>query len=69
MTVAARLMLSLMLLAGLFGPAPGAAPAGAAPAQAASPAREPAGEDDPLEEFVPRETVPADSAVAFPVDI
>jgi hypothetical protein len=50
-------------------PAPSASPSPAAsPAQAASPSPVAPGKD-PLLEFVPREHVPADSAVSFPVDI
>lgn len=60
MTLLARTVLALLLLTGLMGPAPVPASAGAAP---------PEPSPDPLEEFVPGETVPADSAVAFPVDI
>jgi hypothetical protein len=67
--MAARLVLGVLLVAALFGPAPGAASTGPSSPQAASPAGGAPGEDDPLEEFVPREKVPADSAVAFPVDI
>jgi hypothetical protein len=42
-----------------------------APAPSASPTTAPAASPgkDPLLEFVPREHVPADSAVSFPVDI
>ena len=45
---------------------PQAAPSAAPPAAPGAPAR-PA--KDPLLEFVPKEHVPADSAVSFPVDI
>ena len=53
--------------------APGPDPASAQPAAAPSPAPPPAAAAppgrDPLLEFVPKEHVPADSAVSFPVDI
>jgi hypothetical protein len=52
--------LFLLLLAGT---APEARPSAA---QEAPPAARP---PDPLEEFVPHERLPADSIVAFPVDI
>lgn len=47
-------------------PSPGAPPA-ATPSPA--PAATPRPGKDPLLEFVPKEHVPADSAVSFPVDI
>ena len=49
-----------------------AAPVGTeSPPESASPPAEAAEEDDEklLEEFIPSEEVPADSAIAFPVDI
>jgi len=52
-----RLLLALLLLT-LAGQGQGARPAAA---QQPPP--------DPLQEFVPREKLPADRAVAFPVDI
>ena len=66
------LVVALLCLAGQVpGPAPAAAspqaPAPSAPPSPA-PAATPAGKD-PLLEFVPKEHVPADSAVSFPVDI
>ena len=70
-----RVSLFVVALLGLAGQVPGPAPAGAAPQTAApsappspAPAATPAGRD-PLLEFVPKEHVPADSAVSFPVDI
>jgi len=70
-----RVSLLVVALLGLAGQVPGPAPAAASP-QAPSPsaplspapAATPAGKD-PLLEFVPKEHVPADSAVSFPVDI
>jgi hypothetical protein len=76
-----RFLLALLLLAGVLGPAPAAQdPPNPAPAEPASPtpratpvpgppATPATPREDPLEEFVPQEHVPADSAVAFPVDI
>ena len=69
-----RTALGSVALMGLAGQGPGPRPASASPqtpAPAASPSPTPAGspERDPLLEFVPRERVPADSAVSFPVDI
>ena len=74
-----RTSLAVVALAGLAGsvarPEPAAAaqtaaPSAAPPAPAVSPSPAPARPGkDPLLEFVPREHVPADSAVAFPVDI
>ena len=62
-------VLGLLGLAG-HGPGPGAASAASQdPAPAASPAPPAAPGKDPLIEFVPREHIPADSAVSFPVDI
>ena len=47
-----------------------AAPQAPTPSAAPTPSPAPAAPGkDPLVEFVPRERVPADSAVAFPVDI
>ena len=58
-----RVLFALLLLAA-FGQGPRAREASAQePPKATSPS------PDPLEEFVPHEKVPADSAVAFPVDI
>ena len=74
-----RTSLGLVALGGLAGsvarPEPAAAaqsapPPAAPPAAAASPSPAPARPGkDPLLEFVPKEHVPADSAVTFPVDI
>ena len=69
-----RVSLFVVALLGLAGQAPGPAPAAASPqtAPAATPSPAPAATPpgkDPLLEFVPREHVPADSAVSFPVDI
>ena len=62
-----RLLLALLLLA-LVGQGQAARPAAAQePPPPGSPA--PARTSDPLQEFVPHEKLPADSAVAFPVDI
>ena len=70
-----RVSLLVAALLGLAGQVPGPAPAAASPQAPASsappspaPAATPAGKD-PLLEFVPKEHVPADSAVSFPVDI
>ena len=70
-----RVSLLVVALLGLAGQVPGPAPAAASPQAAApsapiapTPAATPPGKD-PLLEFVPREHVPADSAVSFPVDI
>ena len=65
-----RVSLAAALL-GLAGPGRGGAAAAPQPPPAASPSAPPATAPgkDPLLEFVPREHVPADSAVAFPVDI
>jgi len=70
-----RVSLLVVALLGLAGQVPGPAPAAAAPQAPApsappspAPAATPAGKD-PLLEFVPKEHVPADSAVSFPVDI
>jgi len=76
-----RTSLALAALAGLAGsvarpepaaaaqaaPTPAAPTAAGSPSPAAAPTPRPG--KDPLLEFVPREHVPADSAVAFPVDI
>jgi hypothetical protein len=67
-----RVSLAGAALLGLAGPGRGgAAAAPQAPPPAASPSAPPATAPgkDPLLEFVPREQVPADTAVAFPVDI
>jgi hypothetical protein len=70
-----RASLAVLALLGLAGPGPGPRPATAAPPQAAPPTESPspppatAPGRDPLLEFVPKEHVPADSAVSFPVDI
>jgi hypothetical protein len=70
-----RLCLFALLAAGAFAsggdqgapPAPASAPPAApTPTPPAAPATTPGPE---LEEFVPTEKVPADEAVAFPVDI
>jgi hypothetical protein len=71
-----RLLIALLFLT-LAGPDQGARPAaaqetpaaakGAPPPASASPA--PVRTPDPLQEFVPHEKLPADSAVALPVDI
>ena len=70
-----RVSLLVAALLGLAGQVPGPAPATASPQAPApsappspAPAATPAGKD-PLLEFVPKEHVPADSAVSFPVDI
>ena len=70
-----RVALFVVVLLGLAGQVPGPAPAAASSQTAApsaplspAPAATPPGKD-PLLEFVPREHVPADSAVSFPVDI
>jgi hypothetical protein len=72
---AVRVSLFALALLGLAGQVPGPSPAAAAPQTAApsvppspAPAATPPGKD-PLLEFVPKEHVPADSAVSFPVDI
>jgi hypothetical protein len=73
----ARVSVAVLALLGLAGHArgPGAAAAqpepapGASPAPVASAPPSAAPGKDPLIEFVPKEHVPADSAVAFPVDI
>ena len=69
-----RTALGGLALVGLAGQGPGTRPASASPqtpAPAASPSPTPGGSPgrDPLLEFVPREHIPADSAVSFPVDI
>ena len=70
-----RVSLLVVALLGLAGQVPGPSPAAASPQAAApsaprspAPAATPPGKD-PLLEFVPKEHVPADSAVSFPVDI
>ena len=55
-----RVLLTLLALA-LAGQGHNGSPAAAQEAPARTP--------DPLQEFVPHEKLPADSAVAFPVDI
>ena len=71
-----RTALLALALAGLAvhvaSPGSAAGPWGAAaapPSPSPAPAATPAPGKDPLLEFVPREHVPADSAVSFPVDI
>jgi len=68
-----RVSVAVLGLLGLAGHARGPAPVSAAPqepAPAASPAPPAAAPGkDPMIEFVPKEHVPADSAVSFPVDI
>jgi hypothetical protein len=68
---AGRLFLAVLLAAclGPGGPVHGAAAPDPSPLPQASPTPAPPPSPDPLEEFVPHEKVPADSAVAFPVDI
>ena len=61
--------LALLGLAPAPGPDPAAAQPAPAPAVSPSPAAPAPPGRDPLLEFVPREHVPADSAVSFPVDI
>ena len=70
-----RVSLLVAGLLGLAGQVPGPAPAAASPQApevsappSPAPAATPAGKD-PLLEFGPKEHVPADSAVSFPVDI
>ena len=70
-----RVSLLVVALLGLAGQVPGPAPAAASPQApetsappSVAPAATPPGKD-PLLEFVPKEHVPADSAVSFPVDI
>jgi hypothetical protein len=48
---------------------PATPPPAASPSEPAPPAPTAAPGKDPLLEFVPKEHVPADSAVSFPVDI
>ena len=79
MALAARVVLVVMLLAALVGPAPAGSdgtgqepPPPASPPGPAAPGSSPIplpAKEDPLEEFVPHERVPADSVVAFPADI
>jgi hypothetical protein len=68
-----RVSLASVALLGLAGPGPGravaAAPPAAAPSESPSASPTPAPGKDPLLEFVPKDHVPADSAVSFPVDI
>ena len=67
---AAVAVLALLGLAGHAGEREAAAASPQAPAPAPSPTPPPASPGkDPLQEFVPSEHVPADSAVSFPVDI
>jgi hypothetical protein len=72
-----RVSILVLALLGLVGQVPGPAPAAASPqapetsappSPTPAPAATPPGKD-PLLEFVPREHVPADSPVSFPVDI
>jgi hypothetical protein len=75
MNLLARAILGALLLAGGVAEGPAAPPPEAGPASAggqdpgteARPAPSPPGGD--LEEFVPSEEIPLDSAVSFPVDI
>ncbi|HEY7411306.1 MAG TPA: hypothetical protein VII13_11215 [Vicinamibacteria bacterium] len=73
MNLKSVLRVSLVTLLGLAGQGPRPAPATAAPQTPApgSPAPAPTAVPgrDPLLEFVPKERVPADSVVSFPVDI
>ena len=69
-----RVSLFVVALLGLAGQVPGPAPAAASPQTAVpsaplSPTPTAPPGKDPLLEFVPKEHVPADSAVSFPVDI
>jgi len=80
-----RVLLAGLALLGLAQAPPGTRPASAAPqatpsappssapaptgAPSPAPAASPHPGKDPLLEFVPREHVPADSSVSFPVDI
>jgi hypothetical protein len=68
-----RVSVAVLALLGLAGHARGPGAAAATPqepAPGASPAPPPAAPGkDPLIEFVPKEHVPADSVVSFPVDI
>ncbi len=75
LTPVVRVSLFVVALLGLAGQMPGPAPAAASPQTAPpsappspAPAATPPGKDPRLE-FVPKEHVPADSAVSFPVDI
>ena len=64
-------LLLILLLAGLVGVAvsqPGDEPP-PAPEQVPEPSEADEVDETPLETFVPSEKLPADSAVAFPVDI
>lgn len=79
MALAARVVLVVMLLAALVGPAPAGSdgtgqepPPPASPPVPAAPGSSPIPlptKQDPLDEFVPHERVPADSVVAFPAEI
>ena len=63
----ARLLLAVLVLAGLVGLATQPGTAADEPLQEKR--RPTATRDDDLERFEPSEDVPADSAVSFPVDI
>jgi hypothetical protein len=69
MIIRISLVLLALLGTGGGGLRPSAAAAQESPAAQASPAPAPPSGPDPLLEFVPKEHVPADSAVSFPVDI
>jgi hypothetical protein len=56
-----RVLLAVLTLVGIVGGGP-------SPSAAQTPPPAPP-QEDPLREFVPKERVPADSAVSFPVDI
>ena len=58
---------AILALAVLAAPAPLATGDDQAPAEGAQETTE--GDEGPLEEFIPSEEVPADSAISFPVDI
>jgi len=66
-----KVLSSLLFLALLLAtPAgPGAAQTRETPAAGEGPAASASSEEEALEEFVPTEEVPADSAISFPVDI
>jgi hypothetical protein len=63
---ASRIILAVLLLVAAGSAPDGRLLASQAPPTKAPPAPKP---PDPLEEFVPREKVEADSIVSFPVDI
>jgi hypothetical protein len=65
--ILSMLLFLTLLLASPAGP--GAAQAPEEPATEESEAARAAAEQEALEEFVPSEKVPADSAISFPVDI